>query len=232
VRKRASPSEPGKHFLRRVYQEWRYRLAAVVPDGPSAVLELGAGDPWMPRVLEGAIRSDLQPLADIDLAADACALPLRDGALKAIVMTDVFHHLPNAGLFLDEASRALRTGGVVAMIEPWRTAWSEWIYTRFHHEPFDARRAEWRFPPGDPMEAANGALPWIVFERDRAHFERQWPALQLERVEPFMPFRYLLSGGLTFPSLQPGWMFPFWTAAERLLGPRMAMFAFIVLRRA
>lgn len=223
-----------KRFLRQIYGEWRDRLASVLPTGSGAVLELGAGDRWMPPVTAVSIRTDVRPLRGLSLAADARCLPFRDASLRLIGMTDVFHHIPDVIKFLHEAERTLRPGGVVAMVEPWNTGWSRFIYSNFHHEPFRPEAREWPFPAGDPMEAANGALPWMVFERDRERFERDYPGLRIERVEPFMPLRYLLSGGLTFPSLQPGWMYPVWTRVEQALGPvsrGCAMFAFIVLRR-
>ena len=47
-----------------------------------------------------------------------------------------------------------------------------------------------------------------------------------------MPFRYLLSGGVSLRSLVPGWSFALWRNLENLLRPWMkslAMFALIVL---
>ena len=67
----------------------------------------------------------------------------------------------------------------------WVTRWSRWIYGRFHHEPFDPQRADWEFPLSGPLSGANGALPWIIFQRDREQFEREWaPELhvRLERA--------------------------------------------------
>jgi SAM-dependent methyltransferase len=223
-----------KRFLKQIYAEWRDMLVATIPDGPGAIVELGAGDQRMPPVAPRAVRTDVRPLPGLTLAADARRLPFRDASVKAMVMTDVFHHVPDVERFLDDVTRALRPGGVMAMVEPWHTAWSRFVFQTFHHERFDPRARAWAFPEGDPMEAANGALPWMVFERDRERFERQFPHLRLERIDPFMPLRYLQSGGIRFPSLQPGWMFPVWTSLERAAGSitrRCAMFAFIVLRR-
>ena len=224
-----------KRFLQRVYDDWRHRLAAALPDGAGAIVELGAGEGQMPPVHPAALRCDVRGLPGLDLLADARALPFASGSLKALVMTDVFHHVPDVGAFLAEASRALRPGGVIAMVEPWKTFWSEFVYKHFHHELFDADAPSWSFESGDPALDANGALAWIVFVRDRARFEREQPALRIEGIEPIMPLRYLLSGGLSYQSLQPGWMFPVWTSVENGLAPlsrRAAMFAFILLRKA
>jgi len=120
------------------------------------------------------------------------------------------------------------------MIEPWVTPWSLRVNSRLHHEPFLPDAKEWSFESEGPLSGANGALPWIVFERDRATFEEEFSELQIERVEPFLPFRYLLSGGVGMRSLMPGFMHPFWMGMERLLSPfrrQLAMFALVVLRR-
>jgi hypothetical protein len=47
-----------------------------------------------------------------------------------------------------------------------------------------------------------------------------------------MPFRYLLSGGVSWRSLVPNWSFSLWRTIENLLQPWMrhlAMFALIAL---
>ena len=88
-------------------------------------------------------------------------------------MTNVLHHLPQPGRFFDEAAGCVRPGGVVAMVEPWNTAWSRWVYRHhLHHETFLPAAADWEVPRGGPLSAANGALPWILFARDRERLER------------------------------------------------------------
>jgi hypothetical protein len=161
-------------------------------------------------------------------------LPFRDGSLRAIVMTDVMHHISEPVPFLAEAERALVGGGRVLMIEPWVSAWSSFVYTRFHPEPFRPEASTWEFPSGGRLSGANGALPWIIFHRDLAAFRSRFPRLDLVRVDPFMPFRYLLSGGVSMRGLAPAWSFGLWKGIERLLAPwmrQLAMFAFIVIER-
>ncbi len=70
--------------------------------------------------------------------------------------------------------------------------------------------------------------------KDRQRFEAEFPEWRVEQVRLLMPFRYLLSGGMTRFSFMPGWSFPVWERLERALRPCMgtlAMFACIVLRR-
>ena len=120
------------------------------------------------------------------------------------------------------------------MIEPWVTPWSRFVYRRFHHEPFLPEAKDWSFPTTGPLSGANGAIPWIVFVRDRNKFEFEFPGLEIERILPFFPFRYLISGGVGMRSLMPGFTYPLWARLERLLEPQMAhlaMFAFISVQR-
>ncbi len=221
-------------FLRQIYQEWYGALIASLPNGPGAVLELGSGAGFLAEMIPGLIASEVFWCEHIRLVADGRRLALRTACLRAIVMTDVLHHIPDVCAFFTDAARCVRSGGVLVMIEPWATRWSRIIYTRLHHEPFWPQTPDWRFPAQGPLSSANGALPWIVFERDRVQFERESPQWRIEMIRPFMPFRYLVSGGVSLRALMPGWSFGAWRELERLFDPWMntwAMFALIVLRR-
>jgi len=221
--------------LRRIYEEWYEELAARLPGGPGAVLELGSGPGFLAERIPGLVTSEVFVCGGLRAALDARALPFRAGALRGILMTDVFHHVSDAGRFLREASRVLRPGGRIVMVEPWVTPWSRFVYGRLHHEPFDPEAEDWTFPPGGPLSAANGALPWIVFARDRERLARELPALRVVDVALRLPFRYLFSGGLTVRALLPEAAFGLLARAETRLGPRAckrwAMFARIVVER-
>ncbi|MFY9824599.1 MAG: methyltransferase domain-containing protein [Thermoanaerobaculia bacterium] len=222
-----------KPFLRRIYEEWYESLAASLPAGEGRVLELGTGAGFLADHVPGLLRSEVFFNPGSDLALDGLALPFAAGALRGIVMTNVLHHLPRPLCFFAEAARAVRPGGVVAMVEPWVTGWSRLIYTRLHHEPF-LPAGDWEIPAGGPLSGANGALPWILFERDRERFEREAPAWRVRSVEPIMPLRYLVSGGISLRSLAPAASYPLWRGLERALSPwshRLAMFAHVVLER-
>jgi SAM-dependent methyltransferase len=224
----------GKPFLQALYREWYARIARALPEGEGPVLELGSGAGFLAEYIPGLITSETFSGDGVRAVLDGHALPFAGASLRAIVMTDVLHHLRDARGFFHEASRCVRHGGAVIMIEPWVTPWSRFVYTRLHHEPFRPDAAEWRLPPGGPLSAANGALPWILFERDRARFEREFPEWSIRPVELLMPFRYLVSGGVSTRNLMPGWSFGLWRALERALSPwllQLAMFAQITLRR-
>src|SRR5437870_8166877 len=88
-------------------------------------------------------------------------------------------------------------------------------------------------PSSGPLSGANGALPWILFRRDRAKFEWEFPQFQIELLRPTMPLRYLLSGGVSMRTLTPKMLFHFWKGVESAfrLEPSCGMFAAILLRK-
>jgi SAM-dependent methyltransferase len=219
-----------KPFLRRLYEEWYGEILLALGER-RRVLELGSGAGFFQERLPSAITSEVFFLDGVDLVADGCALPFPDASLEAIVMTDVFHHIPDVARFLAEAARVVGPQGRIIMIEPWRTGWSQWIYTNFHPEPF-LPDSGWPLPAAGPLSGANGALPWIVFERDRHLLAEQFPEWQVIGLRPLMPMAYLLSGGVSLRSLAPGWLYGLTRQLERWSGERhWSMFAKIELAR-
>ncbi|MCA1960637.1 MAG: methyltransferase domain-containing protein [Desulfomonile sp.] len=223
-----------KGFLRRVYEEWSRSVASALPQGDGTVVELGSGAGFLEKYIPGLVTSDVLKVSGISLVLDGHHLPFKSGALKAVVMIDVLHHLSRPREFFRDAARCVGTGGVIVMIEPWVTPWSSLVYTRLHHEPFDPTVEKWESPESGPLSGANGALPWILFERDLETFHCEFPEWRLEKIARGMPFSYLLSGGMSMRSPAPAWAYEPVRALERLLEPlmpRLAMFAQIELRR-
>ncbi|MBV8902046.1 MAG: methyltransferase domain-containing protein [Acidobacteriia bacterium] len=221
-------------FLYRIYDEWYRLISGCIPEGPGASLELGSGAGFLAQYIPNLITSEVFLCSDIQLVLDARWLPFSSGSLKAIAMVDVLHHIADARAFLREAQRCLRSAGTIVMIEPWVSTWSRHVYTSLHHEPFDLNAKEWAFPAAGPLSGANGALPWIIFQRDRRRFESEFRELHIQAVRPFMPFRYLLSGGVSMRQLMPEITFTFWRKLESQLCAwphHWSMFALIHLTR-
>jgi SAM-dependent methyltransferase len=108
-----------KSFLRRIYQEWYTALAAALPQGRGAILEIGSGAGFLDEYIPGLITSEIFYCPGISAVLDGQQLPFAEGVLRGIVMTDVLHHLPQPRAFLSEAARCVQPGGVLVMIEPW-----------------------------------------------------------------------------------------------------------------
>ena len=224
-----------KSFLRDIYRDWYNFIASAIPPGNSPILELGSGGGFLNEIIPNLITSDVLFCSGIKVVLDGQCLPFEASSLRGIVMVNVLHHIPNIRLFLKEAARCTMPGGVVLAVEPWVTPWSRFIYSKFHHELFEPNALDWEIPKRGPLSGANGALPWILFKRDREQFEAEFPEWNVREIQPFMPFRYLLSGGVSMRALQPGWTTGIWRSFERILDPVMnnlGMFARIVLQRA
>jgi SAM-dependent methyltransferase len=224
-----------KRFLRKLYTEWYNWLILGLPEGDGRVVELGSGAGFLKQMLPEVITTEVLDLKGVDVRIpDDGSLPFANSSVRGIVMTDVLHHIGDARRFFNEATRVVRSGGVMVMVEPWVTPWSRFVYTRLHTEPFRPEAENWGFPSAGPLSGANGALPWIIFERDREIFERDFAGWKIELVRPEMPIAYVLSGGVSMRSLCPGGLYVFVRYSERLmlrLGCRAAMFAMIKLVR-
>ena len=224
-----------KPFLKEIYREWYRCIKDQIPSGEGLVVELGSGAGFMKECIPEVITTDVLAVDGVDrqLPLDG-RLPFSDHSLRAIVMTDVLHHINEPRKFFNEAKRVVRPGGVLVMVEPWVTNWSSFIDRHLYSEPFLPEAKKWEFPRQGPLSGANGALPWIIFHRDRDRFEREFPEWKINNVEPMMPFVYLLSGGVSMRSFAPVWLYEFFRACERGLAHfkfRPAMFAIFTLFR-
>ena len=224
-----------KPFLKKIYDEWYSSLIKKLPDDvPGKALEIGSGAGFLKQYYPEAITTDIISVSHLDAILDAHHLPFPDGSLKAIMMVNVFHHLPDVEIFFKEASRCIKKDGVILLLEPWVTQWSRFVYTKLHHEPFFPESTDWSFPSEGPLSGANGALPWIIFERDKVMFEKAFPEWDIQEIKLLMPFRYFVSGGVSMRNLMPGWAFPLWQGLEWCLTPwmsKLAMFGLVVLKR-
>ena len=196
-----------KRFLRSLYEDFYRRFAAGLRLCPEKglILELGSGAGFLKEFIAEVKTTDILPYDGIDLVVDAARMPFEDGSLRAICMLNVFHHLPDVEKFLLEAQRCLAPGGRVLMVDQYPGFISGPIYRHLHHERFDPDAETWSFASSGPLSGANGALAWIVFERDRARREALTPRLRLERYETSLPLSYWLAGGLKSWSLVPNW---------------------------
>ena len=224
-----------KPFLKRLYSEWYAMIASKLPDVAGPVVELGSGAGFIKDVIPCTLTTDVLAIEGIDhVLTPGEPLPFHDSTIRAIVMTDVLHHISEPRAFLRDAERILMPGGAIIMIEPWVSSWSRIIYKRLHHEPFNPESATWEFPAEGPLSGANGALPWIMFSRDRHVFENEFPAWKIASVQPMMPFSYLLSGGVSMRALAPGFLYRPARCLDKVLTPfsgSLSMFALIVLEK-
>jgi SAM-dependent methyltransferase len=209
-----------KGLLRRLYASYYAAFEAAIDRAPPGgiVLEIGSGGGFYREMRPGLVSLDLRAGADVDVRASALSLPFRDGSVRAVVMLNVLHHLPDPRRFFRECARVLAPGGRVCMVEPTVTWLSRRLVRPLHHEPWE-EAAPWELPAGGPMSAANMAMPWAIFVRDRPVYEGEFRDLQVDRLRPHTVLLYLLSGGVSMRSLVPGFLFAPLVWIERALGP-------------
>jgi SAM-dependent methyltransferase len=208
-----------KYFLRKIYIDFysRFKRAVVNPQG-KCLVELGSGGGFIKEIIPNAITSDIIKIPNVDMYFSAEQMPFENGSVDAFFMIDVLHHIINPQLFFREAQRCLKPSGKIVMIEPANTLWGRFIYKNLHHEPFDVK-AEWLLNSTGPLSGANGAMPWIIFQRDRKIFEEKFPNLRILKISPHTAFRYLISGGLNPRQLAPSFCYGLVAVTECLLKP-------------
>jgi len=208
-----------KAFLKNIYTDFYQQFKRAVTDSEEKVLvEIGSGGGFINEVIPSVITSDVLELPNVDQVFAAGDMPFDDGSVDAFFMFDVLHHIGDPGAFFTEALRRLKVGGKVVMIEPANTLWARFVYRNLHHEEFDPE-AGWHLEKAGPVSQGNGALPWIIFVRDRTLFEQKFPTLRVVGMRNHTPLRYLLSGGLTLRQLVPSFTYPLVRAVESLLSP-------------
>jgi SAM-dependent methyltransferase len=195
-----------KETIRLLYRDFHSRLLESCPEGP--VLDIGGGTAHVKDSRPDIISTDILRFPGIDVVADAHRLPFPGRCFSGVVMLDVLHHLERPVEFLSEASRVLKPGGRLAMIEPAMTPIARRFYENFHEEPVDMSADPFApvaiDPDRDPFDA-NQAIPSLLFTSAaaRSRLEAEVPSLRVTRVEWLSLFVYPLSGGFQNWSLMP-----------------------------
>lgn len=218
-----------KGLLSQVYREF-YEAGTHALAGRGAILELASGAGFAKEVVPDLITSDIVAGPGIDIVCDASSVPLEDGSLGGIFVMNGFHHFSDPTAAIAEASRLLAPGGRFMAIEPANTSWGRFVYGRLHHEPFDTR-ADWQTTQTGRLSGGNGALPWIVFVRDRDRLAEVAPELGLVSVTTHTPFAYIASGGLAWRQLLPSAAYRPLRAIEAALPASWGMFMTVIMEK-
>ncbi|MFQ5952911.1 MAG: class I SAM-dependent methyltransferase [Candidatus Omnitrophota bacterium] len=209
-----------KPFLRKLYVDFYREFKDSIPDScrNGLLVEIGSGGGFIKEVLPNTITSDMIDLPGLDKKFSALEMPFENNTVDAFFMIDVLHHTKDVRMFFTEVNRCLKKNGKLIMIEPAATMWSRFIYCHFHHERFDPYGG-WDQEEAGRLSLANLAIPWIVFYRDRTTFEALFPSLKIRKLKPHTPFRYLISGGLSFRQILPSFTYSIVKAIEIIAAP-------------
>ncbi|CAA7613502.1 putative methyltransferase [Candidatus Terasakiella magnetica] len=215
-----------KPVLRLLYRDFYRRLAGACV--PGLTLEVGGGTGRLREYLPQVVSSDIQWAPWLDVVADAQSLPFADASFDNIVLMDVLHHIERPMAFLAEASRVLRPGGRLVVLEPGITALSFPFYRWLHQEdvrmgvdPFDGAPV---CDGGNPYDS-NQAIPTLMLARSGDRLQRSFPRLSLRSLEWLSLFAYPLSGGFKRWSLIPAALVAPLLWLEDRLAPLIGRFA-------
>jgi SAM-dependent methyltransferase len=195
-----------KETVRLLYKDFHRRLLDNCPEG--RVLDIGGGTAHIKDFRADIISADILSFPGIDVVADAHRLPFPSEFFAGVVMLDVLHHLERPIEFLREASRVLKRGGCLVMIEPAMTAVARRFYEYFHDEPVDMTADPFAHvvinPDRDPFDA-NQAIPTLLFATSAAQsrVEKAVSSLRVRSVRWLSLFAYPMSGGFQSWSLMP-----------------------------
>ena len=193
-----------KSAVRAQYRRW-YRMIADQMTDLSPSIELGCGCGNFKAFRPDVTATDIMLTPWCDRVADARRMPFVDDSVGNLVLFDVLHHVPNPLQVFREASRVLRPGGRIIVVEPLLTGWSRIVY-HFHHEAFDDRSDLFNEPAGCaplPADYANAATATILFQKCRREFMRSVPGLRWVLRRDFSCLAYPLTGGFQSFCLMP-----------------------------
>ena len=204
-----------------------YNLDQRYFDNEGQRIELGAGAFPIKETHNEVISSDILDGTQIDIVLDAMNMNLKSNSIRSFYAQNVFHHFPDPRKFFSEASRVLKKGGGIILLDPFYGLMSSAIYPFISpNEDFDKNQKEWKGTHTGPMRGANQALTYLIFKRDKKIFEKEYPEFEIvyhSAVKNYV--RYFLSGGLNFRQLVPNFMNKPLKALEYILMPLAGVLA-------
>ena len=195
-----------KKLLRLIYRNY-YKIISkyIHSDQNFKILEIGSGPGNVKEIISNCITSDQFIDSNIDQIESIYNLSFKDSSISNIIMLDVFHHLEFPALAVKEIHRVLVKKGRVIMIEPGMGLIPKMIFKIFHSEPLGLKiKIDWKkipnFIPSPDSYFAAQSVPWRAFYNQELNLENKFKKIQ---IKPFSDFAYLASGGYSYPSFYP-----------------------------
>ena len=145
--------------------------------------------------------TDIESYDHLDIGGvDALHLPFACDSVDFMIGSNVVHHLPYPGRFLNDARRVLRSGGFLLMHEVQASLLFCAVLRAMRHEgySFDVTVFDENCICADPNDpwAGNNAIARLLFD-DHEAFLRSQPGWRILRDEPCECLLFLNSGGVT-----------------------------------
>ena len=218
----------GNPALRTCYARWYGMVRAALPARDlGAQIELGSGPGFAAEFIPDLMLTDIVQAPWHARRVAAEALPFADGEIGALVLFDVLHHVATPAAFFAEATRVLRPGGRILLLEPYISPISYLVYHFFHPELVDMKvdplavRGVGGASAGEPAKdpfLSNQAVPTLIFCRGRGReFTRRFPELAVSSVARLAGLAYPATGGLSRGAFLPLLLWKALFALEQLL---------------
>lgn len=228
-----------KRMLREVFSEFHHLFHSLDDRFFSAKgirVEIGAGVAPIRSTYPDVLATDIMFAPGLDRVINAEDMDLESDSVRVVFGQNCFHHFPHPDRFFLELERVLPPGGGAILLEPFYGPFASFLFKRlFKTEGYDKNYPFWETPVSGPMNGANQALSYIVFERDKLEFSRKYPNLKIVHQEPCNNYlKYLASGGLNFRQLCPNWAMPLISFLQWMLSPFnrwLALHHVVVLRK-
>lgn len=185
-----------KPALRALYEQWFNEIKLNLTAGIS--VEVGCGISRLKEYIPDVVTVDIVELSWTDAVCDAHELPFRSGSVGNFILFDVLHHLSIPMMFFSEASRVLRPGGRMIIMEPYISPVSLVIYKFFHPEPvlmncnpLDSGMTKSSNRPFD----SNQAIPTLIFFRFLKQWEERFPEFVIKTRKRLAFIAYPSTGG-------------------------------------
>jgi len=185
-----------KPALRNIYEKWFNLIKQHLTAGIS--VEIGCGINRLQTHIPDLVTVDILKLSWADAVCDAHVLPFRRGSIGNLILFDVLHHLSMPMIFFSEASRVLKPGGRIIIMEPYISPVSWLIYKFFHPEPvmmncnpFSSGVVKNSNRPFD----SNQAIPTLIFFKFLKQWQERFPKFTVKTQKKLAFIAYPATGG-------------------------------------
>ncbi len=214
-----------KPVLKEIYEDCYQELRKLSVEGKT--LEVGSASGNLGRIFGDIIYTDIVPSPWINIVADAQKLPFRDAAFANIIAIDVLHHIEWPIYFLKEASRLLKSGGKLILLDSAITPCSWLLYKLYHVEEMNMSVDPLEKGIIDPLRdarLANLAIATLLKGKYNSKLKAELPEFEQFDFRYHTLLAFPLAGGFKPWSLIPQWTVKFILSLERLLLPFVGRF--------